>query len=97
MCIKFETEEISITGLAARVIRKTKIEEKVRSFALRVSLFQESEIVGSAELRKHKHENITEGNWGEKRRQRLSLPSFFLFPAPPTFYLPFTFASSPLG
>ena len=40
MCIKFETEEISITGLAARVIRKTKIEEKVRSFALRVSLFQ---------------------------------------------------------
>ena len=40
MCIKFETEEISITGLAARVIRKRKIEEKVRSFALRVSLFQ---------------------------------------------------------
>ena len=35
--------------------------------------------------------NITGGNWGEQ----LSLPSFFLFPAPTTFGVPFSFASSP--
>ena len=35
-----------------------------------------SEIFGSAELRKRKHENKTGGNWGQKGR--LSLPfSFF--------------------
>jgi len=37
MCIKFESEEISITGdFAARVIQNRKVEGKVRSFALRV-------------------------------------------------------------
>ena len=36
ICIKFESEEISITGdYCSRVIRKRRMEEKVRSFALR--------------------------------------------------------------
>ena len=55
-----------------------------------------SEIVGPAELRKSEEESKTGGNWGEKGR-RLSLPSFFLFPAPPTFRVPFSFTSSPLS
>ena len=45
-----------------------------------------SEIVGSAELRKRKHENKTRGNWKLK-----------LFPTRPTFRLPFSFESSPLS
>ena len=56
-----------------------------------------SEIVGPGELRKREHENKTGGNWGEKGRGSLSLPSFFLFPVPPPFRVPFTFASSPLS
>ena len=38
MCIKFESEEILITGdlIAESVIRKRNIEKQVRSFALRV-------------------------------------------------------------
>ena len=35
-----------------------------------------SEIVGSAELRKRKHENKTGGNWGKRGRA----PFFFFFP-----------------
>ena len=48
-------------------------------------------VVGSAELRNREHENKTGGNWG-------SIHSFFLFPTPPTFRVPFTFtfASSTL-
>ena len=48
-------------------------------------------VVGSAELRKCEHENKTRGNWG-------SIHSFFLFLAPPTFRVSFTFtfASSAL-
>ena len=41
-------------------------------------------------MRKREHENKTGGNWEEKGR----LP-FSFFPAPPTFRMPFTFASSP--
>ena len=55
------------------------------------SLFQAPRynVVGSGELRKRKHGNKKAGN---------SLPfSFFLFPAPPTFRMPFSFASSPLS
>ena len=60
-----------------------------------------SQIVGSAELRKRKHENKTGGNC---ERRGGSLPfSFFLdcktvgfFLAPPTFRVPFSLASSPL-
>ena len=57
-----------------------------------------SEIVRPAELRKREHENKTGGIWEEKGQGTgLSLPSFFLFPAPPLFRVPFTFASSPLS
>ena len=61
-----------------------------------------SELVGPAELRKREHENKTGGIWEEKLRGRelgsLSLSfSFFLFPTPPLFRVPFTFASTPLS
>ena len=51
-------------------------------------------MVESAELRNREHENKTGGNWGEKGR--LS-PFLFLFPAPPTFRVPLSLASSPLS
>ena len=57
----------------------------IRSWAL----IRINTVVGSAELRKRENENKTRGNWG-------SIHSFFLFPAPPTFHVPFTFASSAL-
>ena len=43
-------------------------------------------MVGSAELRKCEHKNKTGGNWEN-----------FLFPSPPTFRTPFTFASPALS
>ena len=55
------------------------------------ALIRINTVVGSAELSKCEHENKTRGNWG-------SIHSFFLFPAQPTFRVPFTFtfASSAL-
>ena len=44
-----------------------------------------SEIVGSAELRKHKHKNEMGGKWGEEGPATLPFP------------VPFSFASSPLS
>ena len=60
------------------------------------SLFHAPRQSGPLNLRKRKNENKTVVNWGGKGR-RTSLPSFFLFPAPPTFRVPFSFASSPVS
>ena len=54
--------------------------------------------MGSAELRKCEHENKRGGNWGEEGGAEPISPFLFpFFPAPPTFYMPFTSASSPLS
>ena len=53
-------------------------------------------VVAPAELKKREQENTAEGNWGEQGLWS-SLSLHFSFFPPPTFRVPFTFASSPLS
>ena len=70
----------------------------LRALVSRSLFHRGSELVGPAELRKREHENKTGGIWEEKGQGTgLSLPFFFLFPTPPLFRVPFTFASTPLS
>ena len=61
----------------------------------RLSYVPGSEIVASAESRKRVHEEEKNKKDREETRERKG-PSFVLFPAPPTFSVPFTLASPTL-